>query len=171
MKWLKKQSGFSLIEIMIYVLLFSILAGVVINSFVSTIGSFSNTKTNRDLQEGGNTAMERISREIRQANSVTVANSNLGTSPGTLELATTDSSGANATVKFVFENNGIFMYKNGTLAANLLGQNVIPTNLIFRRIVTTNGTAVKVEMTLQDNRGKAHKTANFYDTIILRGDY
>ncbi len=171
MKNLSTKSGFSLIEIIIYATIFSLLAGVVINSFVVTVGSYSDTKTYRDLQESGITSMERITREIRQANSVTVANSNLGTSPGTLELATTDSSGANATVKFVFENNGIFMYKNGTLAANLLGQNVIPTNLIFRRIVTTNGTAVKVEMTLQDNRGKAHKIAKFYDTIILRGDY
>lgn len=170
MKYSNKNSGFSIIEVIVYVSIFALLSGVVINSFSVVVGSFSETKTNRDLQESGSSSMERMAREIRQASAVNVA-SVLGTSPGTLELATTDSVGAAAVVKFVFESNAINMYKNGVLSANLLGSSIIPTSLIFRKITTATGTAVKIEMILQDNRGKAHKTLKFYDTIILRGDY
>jgi prepilin-type N-terminal cleavage/methylation domain-containing protein len=171
MKYLRTTKGFSLIEIIIYVALFSVLAGVVINSFVVVVGSFSETKTNRDLQESGATTMERISREIRQAKAIVVGNSSLSTTPGAIELSVTDSLGTSHIVKFIMENNAINMYQDGTFSANLLGQNIIPTSLIFRYITTNTGSAIKVEMVIQDNRGKGHRAVNFYDTIILRGDY
>lgn len=170
MKYINKKAGFTLMEMLIYVTIFVMIAGVVITSFVVVLGTFSNSQTNRDLQESGSTAMERITREIRQANTVNPS-STLGVTPGSLELATTDSVGAAATVRFVFENNAINMYKNGALADNLIGQNVVPTSLIFRKISTSNGTAVKIEMVLKDNRGKDHRTINYYDTVILRGAY
>ncbi len=167
----KLQSGFSLIEMVVYVSIFAMLAVVVINSYMVIVASFNRTQTNRDLQESGNAVMERISREIRQAKSITVANSTLGTTPGTLEMATTDASGTSATVKFILESGGVNIYSNGTLIGNLVGQNVTATSLIFRQMTTTAGTGVKVELTLQDARGKEHRTENFYDTVILRGDY
>lgn len=170
MKNINKKSGFTLMEILIYVAIFVMLAGVVITSFTVVVGTFSNSQTNRDLQESGSTSMERMVREIRQANTVNPS-SNLGVTPGNLELATVDSGGAAATVRFVFENNAVNMYKNGALQDNLLGQNVVPTSLIFRKISTSNGTAVRIEMTLKDNRGKDHRTASYYDTVILRGAY
>lgn len=158
-------------EMLIYVTIFVLLAGVVVTSFTVNVGTFSSTQTNRDLQESGNTAMERMSREIRQANSVTTANSVFATSPGTLELSSTDGSGNARTVKFVFESNALNLYYNGTWQGNLLGQNVIATSVVFRNIITTTGGAIKIEMTLQDNRGKDHRTLNYYDTVILRGAY
>lgn len=171
MKYKNKKSGFTLMEILIYVAIFAMLAGVVITSFTIVVGTFSNSQTNRDLQESGSTAMERMAREIRQASGVNVSNSVFGVTPGTLELDSTDSSGTARTVKFVYENNAIDMYYGGVLQGNLLGQNIVPTSLFFRNITTTSGSAIKIEMTIEDNRGKDHRTANYYDTIILRSAY
>jgi len=45
------------------------------------------------------------------------------------------------------------------------------TSLVFRKITTTNSTAVKIEMTLRDTKDQTSLVENFYDTIILRGGY
>lgn len=170
MKYINTKSGFTLLEILIYMSIFVVLSGVVITSFTIVVGTFSNSQTNRDLQESGSTTIERMAREIRQANTVNVA-SVLGSTPGRLELATTNASGTPITIRFILESNAINLYKDNVLSGNLLGQNIIATSLVFRKITTANGTAVKIEMTLQDNRGKDHRTANYYDTVILRGAY
>jgi prepilin-type N-terminal cleavage/methylation domain-containing protein len=165
------NKGFSLIEIIIYVAIFALLAGVVIDSFVVVMGSFSETRTYRDLQESGTTSMERMAREIRQAKSYSTSNSVFDVSPGTLELNYTDSSNVDHTVKFIYENYALNMYKDNLFSASLLNQNILPSSLIFRKFTTSAGSAIKIELTLQDNRGGAHKTASFYNTVILRSDY
>ena len=179
MKIPKSQSGYSLVEIIIYVAIFAMLAVVVINSVIVVMASFTETRTNRDLQESGYTSLERISREIRQAKSIDVADSTLGgTNPsfGILVLNTTDGSGNARVVKFAVVSGALDIYEGTTFAnlaltGNLLNQNINTTSLIFRQITTTVGGAVKVEMTLQDQRGKARESQNFYDTIILRNEY
>lgn len=167
----KKNSGFSLVEILVYIAIFAALSVVIINSFSVIVASFNSTRTSRDLLEGGNTSFERITREIRLANSVDSANSVLGSTPGTLQMNSTNSGGSARIVKIILESGAVNLYEDGTLTGNLLGSNVQATSLIFRKITTTAGTAVKVEMTLQDQRGKDHRSEKFYDTVILRGDY
>ncbi len=165
------QKGYSLIEMIIYVSIFAVLSVVVVNSFSVVISSFVESRTNRDLLESGNTVLEKISREIRLASSVDTAGSTLGSSPGVLQLNSVDSSNNARVVKFVFENNTLNIYENNTLTGSLIGNNETITSAIFRKITTSAGTAIKVELTLKDTRGKRQRTENFYDTIILRGDY
>ena len=167
----RPHRGFSLIETLVYLAIFATFSVLVINSFILVVASFTNTRTNRDLLEGGSNVMERISREIRQAKNIDVTNSTLGSSPGVLQLNSTDSSGTAETIKFSITNGALNIYQNGTLQDTLLGQNISPTSLIFRRISTTKGEAVKVEMTMQDSRSKTLRSENFYDTVILRGEY
>lgn len=171
MKISNTKSGYSLIEMIVYIAIFAVLAVLVINSFIVVLSSFNQTRTNRDLLESGNTMFERVSREIRLANSVTTGESTLGSSPGVLTLSGIDDVGASRVVKFIVENGKLNLYEDGVLVGPLNGQNTQVTSLIFRQITTTNSSAVKVELTLQDLRGKNRKTVNFYDTVILRGGY
>lgn len=167
----KTNTGYSIVEIIVYLAIFTAISVLVINLFIVVLGSFATTRTNRDLLESGSTSMERIAREIRQAKNVDVVNSMLNSSPGILQLNSTDSTGTVMLVKFSVSDGTLNLYENGTLVGNLLGQNISATSLIFRRITTTNGEAVKIELTLQDNLSKSLQTANFYNTIILRGGY
>lgn len=166
-----KQNGYSLVEIVVYLAIFTSLSVLVINSFIVVASSFSTTRTNRDLLESGSTSIERIAREIRQATSVDIVNSTLGSSPGVLQLNSVDSSGNTVLIKFSVSNGALNLYEAGTLVGNILGQNITVNSLIFRRISTTNGEAVKIEMRLTDSTSKNSESANFYDTIILRGRY
>lgn len=158
-------------EMLIYLAIFTMLSILVINSLITVMTSFATTRTNRDLLESGSTAIERISREIRQAKDVDIANSTLGSSPGVLQLNSTNSVGNSMVIKFMISSGALNIYEDGVLKDNLLGQNISVNSLIFRRISTTNSEAVKIEMTLQDNKSKSTKTANFFDTIGLRGAY
>jgi type II secretory pathway pseudopilin PulG len=166
-----KKNGYSIVEILVYLAIFTSLSVLVINSFITILATFDMTRSNRDLLESGATAMERISREIRQAESVDVPNSTLGSTPGILELDSTNSGGTPVAIRFVTSSGALNLYEEGTLIGNLLGQNISVTNLVFRRIITTNGEALKVELTIQDTSTKVARSENFYNTIILRGQY
>jgi type II secretory pathway component PulJ len=166
-----QNQGYSIAEMIVYLAIFAAVSILVINAFIVMTKSFSVSRTNRDLMESGSVAMERMVREIRQATSIDTSNSVLSSNPGTLQLNSTDINGASVSVKFVTSSGALNLYQGGTLTGNLLGSNISVTNLIFRRMVTTNGEGVKIEMTLQDNRTPAARTENFYDTIILRGEY
>ncbi len=163
--------GYSIIEILVYLAIFTALSIVVINSFIVILSSFNTTNMNRKLLESGSVVMERMSREIRQANSVDIAGSSFGSSPGVLQLNSTDESNNGIVIKFAVVDQALNLYQDGNLLGNLLGQNVSITSLIFRKISTTNSEAAKIEMTLQYSKGQMIKSVNFYDTIVLRGGY
>ena len=167
----QRNKGYSLIEMIVYLAIFTSVSVLVINSFIIVLGSFSATRTNRDLLESGAVVVERIAREIRQAESVDVANSTLGSSPGALQLNSNNSGGTPVIIEFRIVNGALNLYEDDILVRNLLGQNISVTSLIFRRISTTNGEGVKIELTLQDSISKNLQTASFYNTIILRGGY
>jgi hypothetical protein len=112
-----------------------------------------------------------MSYEIRLANNIRTGTSTLGSSPGVLDLDSVDSGGTAQTVKFDVSSGDLNLSYNGTLQASILAPNIDVTSLIFRKITTTNSTAVKVEITLQDTRDRTGLTEKFSDTIILRGGY
>jgi type II secretory pathway component PulJ len=164
--------GYSLIEVIVYIAIFTSISILVINSFITILSSFKNTEANRRLLESGSLVMERMTREIRQANSIDLTNSTIGSNPGILQLNGKDSGGGLIYIKFKKEDNGeIDIYRNNNSGENLLSSQVLVTSLIFRRITTTESEAVKIEMTIQYTNGSIVKTENFYNTIILRGSY
>jgi hypothetical protein len=159
--------GFSLIEIIIYLAIFTTFSILVINSFIVILTSFNTTNTNRKLLESGLSSMERLTREVRQAKSIDIANSN----STTLQLNSTNEANDPIVIKLTLENNDLNLYEDGNKIGNLLNLHTDLTSLNFRRIATTKGEAVKIEMTIQDPQDKNLRSENFYDTVILRGEY
>lgn len=168
---IQKKNGYSIVEILVYLAIFTTMSIMVINYFIVVLGSLHTTRANRDLLESGATSMERIAREVRQADSVDIVNSTLSSSPGALQLNSTDSSGNPMIIKFSVTNGALNLYEDGSLIGNLLSENISVTTLVFRRIVTANGEAVKIELTLQSTDSDDSQSENFYNTIILRGGY
>jgi len=167
--FIKKRNlvwGFSIIEIMVYLAIFTALSILVINSFIVVLSSFNTTNMNRKLLESGVVSMERISREIRQAQSVDASSTQT-----ILVLNSHDNLGTVMVIKFIKEGGSLNLYKNDILQGNLLGENLSVTNIIFNRITTTQSEAIKIEMTLQYSGGNKTKSENFYNTVILRGSY
>lgn len=153
--------GYSIFEVIIYLAIFSVISIVVTRSFIVILSSFNTTSVNRNLTDSGTIAMERMTREIRQSQSI-----NASSTSTSLIL---DSSGN--TISFVGENNDLNFYDSGTLQGNLLNNNVTLSGINFRRITQGSVQAVKIEMVLQYSEGSITKSVNFYNTVVLRDSY
>ena len=161
---LERSRGYALLETIFYVILFAILSVAVISAMITMTKAFKATTIQAELMQGGN-IMERISREVRQAYSINSISTN------DLKLNTKDDVGANKTVEFVLIGSDVRFLENNVVTGNLNTQNVSITALTFTQINTAKGTAVKIFLTvISDNDSQSHNE-NYYDTVVLRGDY
>lgn len=167
------QRGFTMVEMIIYMAFFAMLAILSTNAIILVMKSFYTLRVTQSISQSATTAMERMSREVRNAYDIDTVNSTLTTSPGRLTLLTKDDVGALTTVEFyVTAGNQINMKVGGVEKGALMTKTVTTTNLVFRSISTTNSKAIKIEMTLRDSRDTrlgVTKTVKYYDTIVLRG--
>ncbi|HEY4478171.1 MAG TPA: prepilin-type N-terminal cleavage/methylation domain-containing protein [Candidatus Paceibacterota bacterium] len=166
MKLIKSQNkkGFTLLEMVFYVALFSVISLILVQAIITMVASFRETQITADINQT-NQVLERVSREIRQAISIsTITATNL-------KLNTTDSSGNAATITFTLAGTNLELRQNDVLIGNLNSTNLNITALTFTQITTSNSSAVKIEMTVTSNRYGSVRTANFYDTLVLRGSY
>lgn len=170
---MKKRSGYTLIELVIYVGIVAVVALVVTNSILILNRTLASFRLERRVISSGETAMRRMIRELRLANDIH-ASSTLGVSPGVLSMASQESEeDASAKSVMIYVSGGVLTLRRATSSAvALTASGVTVTNLTFRQI--TNGTvskAVKIELTLQALYGSASTTRNYYTTTLLRGAY
>ena len=158
------KGGYAIIEILFYIAIFFLLSLVVINSLFTMTKSFKESTIQADLVQSS-AIMERISREIRQAYGI---NSITGTS---LKLNTRDDLDNNKTVQFLLSGLNIQFLEDYVLTGNLNTSNIQITNLSFTQITTPAGKAVKVFLSVKSTRDSSNRVTDFYDTVVLRGDY
>lgn len=150
--------GYSLLELLIYIALFTLISVVLIRSLVIMMRTYASSQANRRLQNNGDVIMERISREARDADSLS---GTFSTNPGTLTLT-----GNGATVSFAVVNGAIQVDDGGTVGV-LSTDAVAVTNLVFRKIQTPHGEGIKTELTLTTTNSTI-KSASFYSSVLLR---
>lgn len=166
----KKQSGFTLVETIIYVGAFAVLSVVALQATVIIMKAFYTLRLNQSVNGSATVVLERMSREIRNAYDVDETQSTIGATPGRLMLKTTDDSGSNTTVEFYMDGTSQLHIKVGGVENGaLVTKTVTVSNLVFRLINTPTSKAIKIEMTLHDSRAAANQSTKFYDTIVLRG--
>lgn len=164
------RRGFTLVEMIIYIAFFAILSVLTVNATIMIMRSFYTLRLNQSVNQSATVALERLSREIRNAYDIDTANSTLGSNPGRLMLRTKDAVGANTTMEFYVDGaNQLRLKEGGIDKGSLVTKTVTLTDLVFRSITTLNSKAVKVEMTLHDSRATTTQAVKFYDTIVLRG--
>ncbi len=164
------RRGFTLVEMIIYIAFFAVLSVLAVNAMIVVMRSFYTLRLTQSVNQSATVALERLSREIRNAYDIDATQSTFGTSPGRLTLKTKDAVGANTTMEFYVDAGSQLKLKEGSVEKGaLVAKSVTLTNLVFYSISTTNSKAVKVEMTLHDSRATTTQAVKFYDTIVLRG--
>ena len=164
-KYIKKSnSGYALLETLFYIALLAIFSIAIVNAIIVMTRSFKEVAIQSELMQGG-AIMERMTREIKQAKSISIIGAN------DLKLNTEDSAGAAKTVEFLLSGANIQLLENDALSGNLNTSNLAVSNLTFTQIITLNGEAVKVSLTLSSSHDALSRAYDFYDTIALRGSY
>lgn len=164
-----RAQGFSLIEMIIYIAFFSILSLAAMQATLTVMKSFYAMRLTQNINQSATVALERMSREIRNAYDVDDVASTFGSNPGRLTLRTEDAAGANTTVEFYVVNGQLRIKEDGIDKGILLAKNVTVANLVFRSITTLNSRAIKIEITLRNTHAGDTREVILYDTIVLRG--
>ncbi len=166
MKKANYSKGYSVVELVIYITLFVLISVVVIQSLIYVMKTYASARSFRTLQQNGELVMERLTREIRQSDSVSIGGSVFGSSPGTLTVSGTDSGGAPYTDVFSVVNGVSQLSVNGSVS-NLSSGEVTVSNLTFWNVATTGSEAIKIKLTLTTTNIPVI-TKSFYTTVVLR---
>jgi type II secretory pathway pseudopilin PulG len=167
-KFFKNNPGYSLVEMIIYISVLSIISILSINTILSFTRSYRDLGALRIVEHSGTDAMERMTRDIRSASSIDMANSSFGTNPGILSIITTVD-GVSTVKKFYVQDNIIKVDVGGTYFGPLTLSNASVTSLTFRQLNSGISDAVKIDMTISGTVGEITKTNTYHSTIILKG--
>lgn len=160
-KW---NSGYSLIEVLFYVVIFSALSIVLLDVMITMTGLFMKTMANGDIVQGS-TVIDNISRELKQANDFSF-------SSDVLNVNSIDGSENPETITYTFSGNNIAV-TDSTLGnlGNLNTPNISVISFSVATINTSQGKAAKINITIKSNRDSENKTEDFENTVVLRGSY
>ena len=166
----KSQKGFSLVEVLIYAALLIGITFFIVQSTVTLLKSHSKISLDRSVEYSAESAMNKMIAEIKNASSINLAGSSLGTNPGTLFLSGTES-GASYTILFSIQNGVVVFSKNGAPNVPVTSSDVSVSNLMFRATSTLNSSAVKVDLTVSATKSGFSKSLNLESFAVLRGSY
>lgn len=143
----KKNKGFSLLEVLVSIAIFSLILLTVVGSLVAMSNSNSKNKASREARDNAKKALEQIAYEIRSAKSVyapTTTSSQLS-----LETLNYLPAGETATyIDFFLCGTAICLKKEGQSPYQITGDNVEVTALAFIRVQTGSTASVKVDLTV-----------------------
>ncbi|CAN5190506.1 hypothetical protein BH11PAT1_BH11PAT1_3340 [soil metagenome] len=165
----KLSRGFSLPEMLIYIVILTLILGVIVSILTSMIRTQRVAESSKSVENAAIFGLERIVRETRDASSVTVGSSVLDSSPGVLVLAGSDASGNPKTVEFSLQQGVLHIKENGTDKGALTENKVKVTSLVFSLISNINSKSVRTVMTVESGTSTTYKQETFYSTTVLRG--
>ncbi len=167
----RHDRGYSLVEMIIYIAILVLVAGLVIEGLLPLARSYRQVVLALAIDGSASAALERMVREIRQASAVS-GSSVLNSSPGTLVLTSTDSSGNGTTITFDTSAGAVRIQEGGGAPYNLTGGGVSVSKLIFS--TQANGTTsalVGIDMVLSATFGSTTRASEFKTSATLRNSY
>jgi Tfp pilus assembly protein PilW len=165
------KRGYSLIEALVYAALAVLILGAIISSILIFNTTLRTVKVVRDLDNSSYISMDRMTREIRNSESLDNAASIYNATSGVLTLNTTDQANSPIKIKFYLSNGILMMDRANSPIGPLSLSSVRVNSLIFRPIISTSSQAVKIEMEIQATSTNFNSSKKFYNTIILNGSY
>lgn len=162
----KACNGFSLVEMLVYISVLLVVSVVVVNVIISFSDVLDEQRIKGKIAHTGNGALERMVREIRNADTVDLVNSTFDTGNGVLALANVGN-----TVTFTATSSGIDLLVGGGVTTPLVNDEVTVDSLMFHYYTTGNTELVRVILTVSATSSDATFTETFYGGAVLRGSY
>lgn len=160
-----------MVEMLVYIAILAALFLTVVDMMLTIGTSYSTLKATKLLNTSASSAMERISREAKNALSIDDANSIFGAALGELSLVRPLSDGATTTVKLFLENEVLELSEDGVLEGPLTGEATKVKKFWLTKMILDQSVGIKIELTLESQYKGKIASSTFYTTEILRGSY
>jgi len=161
-----RQRGFSLIEVLIYVGLVAVLTISIIGTLITLAEVYGTLAGVKRLNTSGASALDRIIRTVRDAESVDIGVSQFSSSPGSLTLNMSEGS-----VSFLVENGVLEVEEDGASAGRLTQEGVSVSGLTFTRVASSRSEMVMAVLELTTTARGATSTKTFRGGAVVRGSY
>jgi len=163
--------GVTIMETILYMVILTFVMSVVVQMLISISGMYRTMKVTRELESSGTIAMERILREIRNASSVIVDESDFGINPGSLTISGADEDFNPYKIKFDVSSGILQITKDSEEPVALTSSSGVVSYLLFTHLATSTSEAIRVEMEMSENSDPVPKSEKFYGFAVLRGSY
>lgn len=164
--------GLTLVEVIIYTGLLAFLCVLVVRASLSMHETYVYVKTLTDINNAATLSMERMSRYIRDAESINGALSVLGSDPSVLVLNIPVGAGETEEVSFSRDaQDRLVLQEEGEDPIIITPDHLEVSNLVFRTITTSHSEAIKIELSIANTIKGETVERNYYNSIIMRGSY
>ena len=164
---LKFIKGFSLMEVLVYIAILAIMLVVITNATISIVSSARVVKVSKSIGTSAIISLERITREVRGASSVSTSSSVLDSNPGKLVLSSFDSSGNPRTIEFSLSTSTIRMKENNIDVGALSQGDARITYLVFHNFTGTSS-GIRIDTTIESGTSTYYRSAYFNTSAVLR---
>lgn len=174
---LQTNKGFTLIEIIIYIALFSILTIATLNSIFNILTAYQKGQFKKSAINEANYVLKTIVTEIEQSKKIYAPTSSFAVASGQLSLETIQNIPTDETYGFedIYLDNGkIWLKRENQNAIALTSDKNLVTNLNFIHLdAGANYESVKITIDIESREGKPETKAkvNLTSTATPRGDY
>lgn len=165
------SKGFSLVEMVLYVALLTVVTLTIIQMLISISGIYRSIKLDRELEVAGTIAMESLLREIRNASSVNLGESVLDVNPGSITLNGVDESASPYVIKFIVDSGILKVSKDDEIPSAITASSITVSYLLFTHITNPVSRGVRVEIEVSGNAGPIYKSERYYGFTVMRGSY
>lgn len=168
---LKKQKGFSLIELLVYISSLIIVLMIVINSLLLMSNSYASLKITQKINQTATGILNRIVLDTRWSKGLGGTGSIFNVDAGSLSLNVLDDNGDSTEVTFYLDGTDLKM-KEGLSDPVVLNLPDVKVDKFFLNFVDTGiSKLVKIELELSAERKGKIKTETFYDSVVMRESY
>jgi type II secretory pathway pseudopilin PulG len=164
----RRKAGFTLVEALVYIFIFLLISIGAIGLLFSLDDLFVQYKLKQALLASGNSMMERVLLESREAESVVLADSILASS--TSGILSLDRDGE--TLRFEQNGSQLEFYRGGNLETVLGGELIEVVGVTFYHYETAEGVElVRVKLELRAVLADWTEEWELNGGVILRGSY
>jgi len=158
----RKSSGFTLVELIIYMALLSAFLLVLTNIFTAVLRVRVDSQSSSSVEQDGRFILARLAYDINRATTDTVPN------PTSLNLTI-----SGQTYSYVLNGTNLQLTQPGSLVDSLNGSGSQITSLSFQKIANTGGKedTIKIQLSLQSSavaQGATREIRSFSTTVGRR---
>lgn len=170
----KSSKGFTLIEMLVYIVIFVIIISVIASLFLWLVRSYNKNQAMRETLDNASRIMETMTREIKAASSIYNPTST-STHPGQLSLETTRHLPTGETTSYIdfYLCGTSFCFKKESQAQTVLTSDKVEvSNLVFTEINAETAPTIQIDLTVDylnpSGRPEYQASTTLTSTIGLR---